>query len=161
MLVLILPTTGGVGTEIFSFIYLFFDLEVLMLKYNKTYPYLLSLLHPSVQVYYSISYINIILECRKHIKFRQLIQTSTCRFCCHKIVLIHFFKEKLWIKIFKKLSQAFFQWSGRDHTNQFLFFTWPYKEYFILLLVHVLWYEWNINEILLTLLWYQGKTLQF
>ena len=29
----------------------FFDLEVLMLKYNKIYPYLLSLLHPSVQVY--------------------------------------------------------------------------------------------------------------
>ena len=25
-----------------------FDLEVLILKYNKTYPYLLSLLHPSV-----------------------------------------------------------------------------------------------------------------
>ena len=88
------PREESGGRSLVLFIY-FFDLEILMLKYNKTYPYLLSLLHPSVQVYYSISYINIILECRKHIKFRQLIQTSTCRFCCHKIVLIHFFKEKL------------------------------------------------------------------
>ena len=36
-----------------------------MLKYNKTYPYLMSLSHPSVQTY-TISYINIILERRKH-----------------------------------------------------------------------------------------------
>ena len=30
----------------------FSDSEVLILKYNKTYPYLLSLLHPSVQAYH-------------------------------------------------------------------------------------------------------------
>ena len=34
--------------------YFFFDSEVLMPKYNKTYPYLLSFLHPSVQAYYII-----------------------------------------------------------------------------------------------------------
>ena len=34
-----------VGREVF--ILFFFDSEVLMLKYNKTYPYLLSLLYPS------------------------------------------------------------------------------------------------------------------
>ena len=42
-----------VGRENF-FVFCFFDLEVLMLKYNKTYPYLLSLLHPSVQAYHII-----------------------------------------------------------------------------------------------------------
>ena len=41
-----------VGREVS--IYFFFDSEVLMLKYNKTYPYLLSFLHPSVQAYYII-----------------------------------------------------------------------------------------------------------
>ena len=50
-----------VGREVFISI---FDSDVLMLKYNKTYPYLLSLLHPSVQAYH-ILYINIILERRK------------------------------------------------------------------------------------------------
>ena len=52
-----------VGREAFIFIFCF-EAEVLMLKYNKTYPYLLSFLHPSVQV--TISYINI-LKCRKQI----------------------------------------------------------------------------------------------
>ena len=41
-----------VGREVFIFI--FYDSEVLMLKHNKTYPYLLSFLHPSVQAYYII-----------------------------------------------------------------------------------------------------------
>ena len=36
----------------FLFFIFYFEAEVLMLKYNKTYPYLLSFLHPSVQVYY-------------------------------------------------------------------------------------------------------------
>ena len=43
----------------------FLDSDVLMLKYSKTYPYLLSFLHPSVQeAYYIIN--KIILERRKH-----------------------------------------------------------------------------------------------
>ena len=33
-----------VGREVFIFIF-YFEMEVLMLKYNKTYPYLLSFLH--------------------------------------------------------------------------------------------------------------------
>ena len=41
-----------VGREVF--ILFLFDLEVVMLKYNKTYPYLLSCLHPSVKAYYII-----------------------------------------------------------------------------------------------------------
>ena len=36
------------GREEGFYFYYFFDSEVLMLKYNKTYPYLLSFLHPSV-----------------------------------------------------------------------------------------------------------------
>ena len=42
-----------VGSEVFIF-YFYFLAEVLMLKYNKTYPYLLLFLHPSVQAYYII-----------------------------------------------------------------------------------------------------------
>ena len=49
-----------------DFIFIFcFEADVAMLKYNKKYPYLLSFLHPSVHAYYSISYINIIMERRK------------------------------------------------------------------------------------------------
>ena len=42
----------------------FFDSEVLMLKYNKTYRYLLSFLYPSVQAYCIIH--KIIMERRKY-----------------------------------------------------------------------------------------------
>ena len=35
-----------------GFYLFFFDSEVLMLKYDKAYPYLLSLLHSSVQAYH-------------------------------------------------------------------------------------------------------------
>ena len=42
-----------VGQEVFIFIF-YFEVEVLMLKYNKTYPYLLPFLHPSVLAYYVI-----------------------------------------------------------------------------------------------------------
>ena len=34
--------------------YFYFEAEVLMLKYNKTYPYLLSFLHASAQAYHII-----------------------------------------------------------------------------------------------------------
>ena len=39
------------GREEGFYFYYFFDSEVLMLKYNKTYPYLLSFLHPSVTTF--------------------------------------------------------------------------------------------------------------
>ena len=42
-----------VEREVFIFIF-YFEADVLMLKYNKTYPYLLSLFHSSVQAYYII-----------------------------------------------------------------------------------------------------------
>ena len=45
-----------------------------MLKYNKTYPNLLSFLHPSVQAYYIIHKHHIGMQ--KTYVFGQLIQTS-------------------------------------------------------------------------------------
>ena len=53
-----------VGRKVFILIF-YFEAEVLMLKYNKTYPYLLSFLHPSVPRH-TISYINIVMERRIH-----------------------------------------------------------------------------------------------
>ena len=52
-----------VGRKVFIFIF-YFEAEVLMPKYNKTYSYLLSFLHPSVQEYHIN--INIVMERRKH-----------------------------------------------------------------------------------------------
>ena len=42
-----------VGREILIFIF-YFEAEFLMLKYNKTYPYILLFLHRSVQAYYTV-----------------------------------------------------------------------------------------------------------
>ena len=71
-----------VGREAFVF---YFEAEVLMLKYNKAYLYLLSFLHPSVQTYYIIIHKHH-FGMQKTKDFRQLIQTST-EFCHRKIVL--------------------------------------------------------------------------
>ena len=76
-----------VGREVFNF---FFDLEVLMLKYNKTYPYLLLFLQPSVQAYYIIH--KHLIGMQKTLVFGQLIQTST-KFCCSKVVFETFLKK--------------------------------------------------------------------
>ena len=51
-----------VGRKVFIFVF-YFEAEVLMPKYNKTYPYLLWFLHPSVQAYHIN--INIVMERRK------------------------------------------------------------------------------------------------
>ena len=105
----------------FIFIIFYFQAEVLMLKYNKTYHYLLSFLHPSVQTY-CITHIKHHIGMQKTKIFGQLIQKCT-KFCRRKIVLKHFKRKTMKIK--KKLSRALFQWSGGD-ANRFFFFTWPY-----------------------------------
>ena len=58
-----------------GFLFLFFDSEVLMLKYSKTYPYLLSFLYPSDQTYYIMHKHHI--GTQKTQVFGQLFQTST------------------------------------------------------------------------------------
>ena len=93
-----------------------------MLKYNKTYPYLLSFLHPSVQVYYIVHKHHIGMQKTKI--FGQLIQTST-KFCPHKIVLKHFKRKTMKIKNKKNIESGAFSMVGRD-VSQF-FFTWPYS----------------------------------
>ena len=80
----------------FIFIIFYFQAEVLMLKYNKTYHYLLSFLHPSVQAY-CITHIKHHIGMQKTKIFGQLIQKST-KFCRHKIVLKHFKRKTMKIK---------------------------------------------------------------
>ena len=58
-----------------------------MLKYNKTYPYLLWFLHPSVQAYHIN--INIVMERRKH-KFSDDLFSRRPSFGLRKIILKHF-----------------------------------------------------------------------
>ena len=80
----------------FIFIIFYFQAEVLMLKYNKTYHYLLSFLHPSVQAY-CITHIKHHIGMQKTKIFGQLIQKST-KFCRRKIVLKHFKRKTMKIK---------------------------------------------------------------
>ena len=83
-----------VGREVFLFLlFFYFQAEVLMLKYNKTYHYLLSFLHPSVQAY-CITHTKHHIGMQKTKIFGQLIQKST-KFCRRKIVLKNILKEKL------------------------------------------------------------------
>ena len=98
-----------VGREVLLF---FFNLEVLMLKYtcNKTYPYLLSFLHPSVQAHYIIH--NYHFGMQKTQVFRQLIQTST-KFCHCKIVLKHFQRKTMKIKNNKIIESGAFSMAGQ------------------------------------------------
>ena len=87
-----------------------------MPKYNKTYPYLLSFLHPSVQAYYIIHKHHI--ETQKTYVFGQLIQTSI-KFCHRKIVLEHFL-ENYENKKYKCVGRFF---NGRVGTlTDFFFF---------------------------------------
>ena len=88
----ILWSEGG----FFIFIIFYFQAEVLMLKYNKTYHYLLSFLHPSVQAY-CITHIKHHIGMQKTKIFGQLIQKST-KFCRRKIVLKHFKRKTMKIK---------------------------------------------------------------
>ena len=88
----ILWSEGG----FFIFIIFYFQAEVLMLKYNKTYHYLLSFLHPSDQAY-CITHIKHHIGMQKTKIFGQLIQKST-KFCRRKIVLKHFKRKTMKIK---------------------------------------------------------------
>ena len=86
-----------VGREVFLFLlFFYFQAEVLMLKYNKTYHYLLSFLHPSVQAY-CITHIKHHIGMQKTKIFGQLMQKST-KFCRRKIVLKHFKRKTMKIK---------------------------------------------------------------
>ena len=83
-----------VGRKVFIFVF-YFEAEVLMPKYNKTYPYLLWFLHPSVQAYHIN--INIVMERRK-CKFSDGQFSRRPSFGLRKIALKQFERKTMKIK---------------------------------------------------------------
>ena len=83
-----------VGRKVFIFVF-YFEEEVLMPKYNKTYPYLLWFLHPSVQAYHIN--INIVMERRK-CKFSDGQFSRRPSFGLRKIALKQFERKTMKIK---------------------------------------------------------------